>query len=363
MRSAPVVCDPRMDVEGQYFDGRSAQRRSVRLLLGPDGLEIHDGDGVDTWPYDRLRRQRQGSVAQIQRREETARLAVSDAAFLDALAERCSDFDRTRMPWRQVALIAVAAVAVGALAFGAVQLFPKVGARLLPIAWEENLGGKIIDIVAVIFSHGQQPRFCDGSEGTRAIDGLVGRLTAGLDTPYRMRVRVLNSKDVNAFAAPGGYIVVLSGLIDFAVSPDELAGVVAHEIGHVLHRHPTQAMLRQINEARLFGFMTGNASGGGAISTIADATLGASYSREAETQADATAFALLSRARISPQGMAAFFDRLIAQGKSGKGTILASHPADETRSRRARESASQLRNAAPALSDGDWRAVKGICGS
>jgi len=352
-----------MDVEGLYFDGRSAQRRAVRLVLGPDGLEIYDRNGVEIWPYHLLTRQRQDGVSQLRRREETARLAVSDAAFLTALAERCPDLDRTRVPRRQVVLIAVAALAVGALAFGAVQVFPKVGARLLPFAWEENLGGKIIDVVAVIFSHGQQPRFCDGGEGTRAIEGLVGRLTAGLDTPYRMRVRVLDTKDVNAFAAPGGYIVVLSGLIEFAASPDELAGVVAHEIGHVVHRHPTQAMLRQINEARLFGFMTGNASGGGAISTIADATLGASYSREAETQADATAFALLGRAGISPQGMAAFFDRLIAQGKSGKGTILASHPADETRSRRARESASQLKGVAPALSEADWRAVKGMCRS
>ena len=76
------------------------------------------------------------------------------------------------------------------------------------------------------------------------IDELVLTLTKALPSnPYAFRVSVVDSPVVNAFAAPGGYIVIYKGLLKYTKSPEELAGVLAHEIEHVIHRHVTRMLL------------------------------------------------------------------------------------------------------------------------
>jgi Zn-dependent protease with chaperone function len=350
-----------VEADGRYFDGRSAIERKVRATLTEDGVEIRDPTAVETWPYALIRRERRDGLSYLQRTDATARLAVSDPAFLAALGARCPRLDRHGGGKRRAAAIAAGATAVAALAIGAVQYLPQIGARLLPTAWEERLGDQVIDIAGFLFS-GERAKFCDAGAGTRALDGLVARLTDGLDSPYRLKLRVLDSKRVNAFAAPGGRVVVLSGLIAAAASPEELAGVLAHEIGHVVHRHPTEGMLRRLSEGQLLSFATGNAAGGGAISAIADTMIGASHSRSAEAEADRAALDLLDRARVSPVGFAAFFERLIEKGDDSKGSLLASHPADATRARLARERAATLGTARPAMTTDEWGAVKAMCG-
>jgi predicted Zn-dependent protease len=129
----------------------------------------------------------------------------------------------------------------------------------------------------------------------------------------------------------------------------------------VAHRHPAEAMLRQMTKGQLLSFATGNAGAGGAMTAIADTMIGASYTRAAEAQADATALDLLDRARISPVGFAAFFDRIIAKGDDSKGSILASHPADAARAQRARERAAAAGEVQPAMTAAEWQAVKGMC--
>jgi Zn-dependent protease with chaperone function len=351
-----------VEAEGRFFDGRSALERAVRASLSDDGLAIHDDAGeVETWSYAFIRRERRGGgVSTLQRTDATARLAVADPAFLDELRARCPRLDRFSGGRKRAVAIAVAALAVVALAVGAVEVLPTIGARLLPVAWEERLGDQVVDVAGFLFS-GERAQWCEAAAGQGAIDALVARLTGGLDTPYRLKVRVLESKSVNAFAVPGGRVVVLSGLIGAAASPEELAGVLAHEIGHVVHRHPAEGMLRQMSEGRLLSFATGNAAGGGAITAIADTMIGASYSRSAESAADATGLDLLGRARISPSGFADFFDRIVAKGDDSKGSILASHPADSARARLARERAAGLGELRPAMTAAEWNAVKGMC--
>jgi predicted Zn-dependent protease len=349
-----------VETEARFFDGRSAVERTVRVTLAEDGIEIRDAADAETWLYPPIRRERRGGVSYLQRIDATARLAVTDDTFLAALRARCPRLDRHGGSGRRAAAITAGALAVVALALAAVEYLPQIGARLLPVAWEERLGDQVIDIAGFVFS-GENVKWCEAAPGQQAIDALAARLTDGLDTPYRLKLRVLESKRVNAFAVPGGRIVVLSGLIDAATSADELAGVLAHEIGHVVHRHPAEGMLRQMSEGRLLSFATGNAAAGGAITAVADAVVGASYSRAAEAEADATALDLLGRAQISPAGFAAFFERIIAKGDDGKGSILASHPADEARARRARERAASLAGARPSMTPSEWQAVKGMC--
>ena len=97
---------------------------------------------------------------------------------------------------------------------------------------------------------------------------------------------MVRRSDFNAFALPGGHIYVFQGLIDRAQSPDELAGVLAHEIGHVAHRDGTRTVLQTAGLSFLFGMMLGDFFGGGAVVIAAKTVLRSSYSRRVEAAAD-----------------------------------------------------------------------------
>ena len=100
-----------------------------------------------------------------------------------------------------------------------------------------------------------------------------------------LTVIVLDDPMVNAFAAPGGQIVFFRGMIESAESPDELAAVMAHEVGHVVARDPTRLALRSVGSVGLLGLLLGDFAGGGLIVVLADQLLDSSYSREAEEKA------------------------------------------------------------------------------
>jgi Zn-dependent protease with chaperone function len=349
-------------VEGAYYDGRSALKHDARVAFAPGGLEIRYSAEVETWPYALIRRRRIGETAHFERADATARLILPDPVFLAELRARCPALDKGYGAKKRNLAIAGATLAVAAVGFGTAQFFPAVAARLMPVSWEERLGSQMVEMASMIFTRSREPRFCDDAPGIAALDALMANLGRGFKTSYTIRLRVLDSSIVNAFAAPGGQLILMRGMIDFAETPEELAGVLAHEIGHVVHRHPTEGMFRRLNEGMLLDFLSGGASSGAAAAGLANALIGASYSRDAEKQADTTALDLLERASISPIGTAAFFDRLVTEKKdTGTGSILASHPASAERGQQARERAAKQQGTAPALTETEWRAVKALC--
>ena len=101
-------------------------------------------------------------------------------------------------------------------------------------------------------------------------------------------------------ALPGGHIYVDDGLIAKAQTPDELAGVLAHEIGHVAHRDGTRTVLQTAGLSFLFGMMLGDFVGGGAVVIAARTVLKSSYSRRVEAAADAYSVDLMQKARRRP---------------------------------------------------------------
>jgi Zn-dependent protease with chaperone function len=205
---------------------------------------------------------------------------------------------------------------------------------------------------------------CDSPPGLAALGRLEARLTAGLDIGYDIELRVFDHEMVNAFALPGGHVVILRGLLDAASGPDEVAGVLAHEVGHVARHDPTRLMLRAAGSAGILSLVLGDISGGTLVAVAGEQLMQAAYTREAEAAADAFAFDLLASAGISAEPLAAFFDR-IAQETELMPEYLSSHPASAGRAGRARDSASvaaaEGRALTPALSDMDWAALKAVC--
>ena len=104
----------------------------------------------------------------------------------------------------------------------------------------------------------------------------------------------------NALALPGGRIYLLDGLLQQARSPDELAGILAHELGHVHHRDGMRRLIQTGGTSFLFGLLFGDVTGAGAVIFVGRSMLDASYSRDAERSADAFAIDVMHKLGRSP---------------------------------------------------------------
>ena len=358
---------------GGYNDGKTAAKRDVSVTLDLNGLKITDADGrvVDHWPYETLRRLDEAFPDRPLRLAcatgDGARLALPDHHILDDLLRRAPQLQAHRRGRgaavaRWAVLTVMAVLVLAAVLWIALPRGAALATRLVPVSWEVALGDKMMEQVVEIFAtmEDQEPRFCAAQPGRAALDGLVARLAAASAAPYDLRVAVLDLEIANAFALPGGQMVIFRGLIEMAQSPEEVAGVLAHEIGHVTRRHSTQMILRSLGVTFFFGIMLGDL-GSGAIAAAGETLVTLSYSREAEAEADASAVALLGAADIAAGGLATFFARLQeAEAKLPKALVLlSSHPRSENRARAVAAAAGQ---GGPALSPENWTALQGICG-
>lgn len=153
--------------------------------------------------------------------------------------------------------------------------------------------------------------------------------------------KVVNSPEINAFALPGGFIYVNRGLIEAADTQNELAGVLGHEIAHVVARHgATQAARAGLVQTGM-GALGALLGGRGTASTVAQMAsqmvasgLFMKFSREAEREADRLGARMLSDAKLQPQGMISFFDKLAALQKGSPNAVMkffSSHPSPSER--------------------------------
>ncbi len=169
------------------------------------------------------------------------------------------------------------------------------------------------------------------------LGNTIQRQQGNRDIPYTFYV--VNSEEINAFAVPGGFVYLNRGLIERTDNLAELAGVVAHEIGHVEARHSAEMMERM--QAAQVGVGLASVLLGGAPSGIAGAAVDvgaqayfARHSREAENEADAIAVRLLPSAGIDPNGLVTFFLELIEERERSPSTLeqwFSTHPLTEER--------------------------------
>jgi beta-barrel assembly-enhancing protease len=156
--------------------------------------------------------------------------------------------------------------------------------------------------------------------------------------PYQFYV--VNAPEVNAFAVPGGHIYVNRGLIERSQNLSELAGVLAHEVGHVVHRHGIdqwrRAQQAETGLAVLYGVLLGRPPSGSeqAAIQVGGAGVFAGYSRDAEREADNVAIDYLLRVGIHPLGLVSMFETLMAERQRNPGAVeqwFATHPTTEER--------------------------------
>lgn len=173
-----------------------------------------------------------------------------------------------------------------------------------------------------------------------AVKTLGDRLTQG--SKYRYRFHVAENDAINAFAVPGGIIVVHTGLIKATRRPEELAGVLAHEVQHVEQRHSLEAMVKDFGLRGLWALVSGDL-GGGLVGQAAVELTSLGFSRGAEAEADAKGLDELVEAGIDPSGMADFFIIMAKQeGSVAPPPFMSTHPASEDREAALRARVAQL---------------------
>lgn len=172
------------------------------------------------------------------------------------------------------------------------------------------------------------------------VQALGMRLARGTSRPsLPWRFTVVDSKDVNAFALPGGFVYVNRGLIEHTRHMDELAGVLGHEIGHIVRRHSVQQLKRsggtRVGIALFCGLTSFCDSQTARIAIdLGGAAWLARHSRSAEAEADSEAVANTVRAGVSPEGIPTMFETMLSMRSSDPGlvqTFFGSHPVEEDR--------------------------------
>lgn len=230
----------------------------------------------------------------------------------------------------------------------------KILPALVPTSYAESFGRAIAD--EYIEEYGG---VCSASDGMRALDAMVTRLQPNA-AESRLTVRVADSDTVNAFAVPGRQIVIFRGLFDKAESADEVAGVLAHEMGHVKHKHALRGLTRTIGVSVLASIMSGSDA-----SQIVQQLVVLGFSRSMEEEADAEALKTLSTAGVDHEAFARFFDRMAAENEGADPafmSFLSTHPSSGERADQIR-SVRRARETSPVISADEWQALKTICGS
>lgn len=261
---------------------------------------------------------------------------------------------RHRMVWGIVGGSLLALVL--GLWFGS-DLLVELAVDRIPIEWEQKLGESAYrDFLT-------QHETVNNGPSVNAITEMTQRLARHApNNPYTFEVTVVKSDVVNAFALPGGYIVVFTGLMKKATSSEEVAGVLAHELNHVLQRHGLERIVKQLGFVAVVSIVLGNSPGiGGVMKQLGVELMTLKFGRAQETEADLAGLQLLHRAKIDPNGMITFFERL-AEKDGSRVEWLSTHPMSSARADRLKAQLAEMPRQDPEPFTFEWTKIQASLG-
>ncbi|QJE74490.1 M48 family metallopeptidase [Aerophototrophica crusticola] len=364
-----------MDLGTALYEDRRLGRSVPVLLRGEGGFLLllrEDGRELDRWPAAAVRpvpdagadgHARLGLAA-----DSPALLALPCPEVPPALAGFLAGQGRSpalkaHKAKRDLPLpvwLGGAAASVVLLLFVVLPALGDVLAGFVPPSLERRIGEQVAEVATGILVKGGRKAECRTPEGTAALDRLVQRIR--LPDGPAVQVRVIDSDMVNAFAAPGGFIVVPVGMVRFAGTPEALLGVLAHEVGHVAEGHAMRRVMRVAMSSTLLTLLTGDLGGGIGAAAVGQ-MVESGYSQEHEREADAYAVAALRAAGLPTDPFADLFGRMqLKVGDQPKWlALVASHPDIQSRIAAIRGGDGPAAGSGPDLS-ADWAALQAICG-
>jgi beta-barrel assembly-enhancing protease len=355
-----------MATRARYYDGKAALAREVTVRPASHELLIVDAAGtavVARWPSSELvvlGDTGHEASPPIARRGEEARLVIEDPELRRQLSQLMPPLAALGRPrpaaLPRIALFGVTLAAALGLFWLAVDIGSGYVAPFVPYELQRKLGESVASDIT-----GQQP-LCQGRAGLEAINGLANRLAKAADYPHPVTVRIVKGGPVNAFTLPGGILIFYSDLIDKARDGNEVAGVLAHEMGHVTHHHAIKGLARQYGMDQLLKSMTGGFSDLGTVGAGGTLLLALRNGRSFERDADATGVALLEKLGLRADGVARFFERMLEDHPVDTASVIgiwSSHPPTKERI----AATTRPATGTPAFNDAQWAALRGVCGT
>jgi predicted Zn-dependent protease len=358
---------------GIYLDGKTAKRNPVSVKFKADGLEISNGKDVSVvWLFHDLRQTQgnyQGEQCRLERNPPASDiLIISNPLFLKELHPfspqivlQNFEFDKGKSRKKVLLSAVVGVIFLGIVIYmWIVPLASTFLVRAIPVSWEENYGNSIMK------QFGAPEDFCNDPRKIKSLKAILKKLTDAIpNNPYTFQLKVVRSDYINAFAVPGGFIVVFSSLLEKTETSEEFAGVLAHEIEHIVQRHSTRELLRQISLGLLISAVTGNSrinvpyslEGFRILETL-------SYNRKIETEADEEGMKLLLKAGFQPEGMIHFFEKMAREEREFPTFLnyLLTHPATSERIEKLKSLATQLPNQTSGqINNDEWKENRMIC--
>ncbi len=352
--------------ESRWNSGETAGTMPATVFLGPGGLSIRDPQTqaqIALWNYEDLTAgapvgKRSGDVLLRNKQTPRATLFIEGPGIGEAVIVRApqiaQSFQRRRIVLYGL-IFTVLVAAVGAVLFFSDFSASKEVARFIPEELADRMGRQGIE------AFGPVAPSCVNQPGNVALQRILDRLQGSGNFGRPFKLHVTKSSTQNAFALPGRHIVLLSGLVNKAKSPEEVAGVMAHEMGHELERDPEAGLVRAIGMQTMLMLLSGG--GNGTALDLGAVLLQLQYSRDAEHLADVHAVEILRKARIAPKATGDFFSRdTVAETITDRSitTYLSTHPSSKER---AKLFFSQPAYATePVLTAEEWKAAQVICG-
>ena len=311
------------EFEAAYFDGKSAARRTAKIRLTPQGLILNFPKHPDrTWTYESIRLNHNGGAHDPVRLERPVdsglsveTLVIEDLRILEQVNEIAPGAlvpflhrSRNKVLTRVLLLVALLLIPPFLYTIWTIGI-PKMTdsvAQNVPVEWEEELGETVFN--SIFHSSLSKP----DPQVKKNLDKIAERLLKEYsDQPYTFTIHIHPGEMVNAMALPGGTIVVFQGLINITETPEELAGVLAHEFQHVLLRHSTRGIIRQFASSALLAILVGDSN------TVMNTVMGAAgqleglhFNRSMETEADQGGMEMILKAGLDPAGMIRVFEKL-----------------------------------------------------
>lgn len=367
----------------EFFDGKSAMARLVHVEVRRDNLVISQNALPDIqWQLKNIELVSGGKPGQALRLklrgDHGSRLTLPEGATADTLVATAPSIisAHKRRFWAGAGISVAVVLGIGVAGYATLAVAPQALARFIP--------DKVVDSFADGLEKSviKSSKRCSSTQGQDALNKIARRVVSGAENPPTFSLRVFDIRKsskkrlINAFALPGGRMMFSAGLIENAGSADEVAGVMAHELGHVALRHPEAAIVRVYGLQMFLSLFTAG-QGADTISNVAGVLAVLKYSRGAEAEADAYAVKVLDNSKVDPKGLQTFFARL-QKKKAVTGTgkpreessslrkqiepftdLFSTHPGTDDRIANIKPRPGGTEPAI--LSDAEWKALKEIC--
>lgn len=204
---------------------------------------------------------------------------------------------------------------------------------------------------------------CSDTEANEALQSMWTRIceTNQLDSSS-VKVHLVNNDEINAYAFPGGHILIHSGLVQTLESPEELAGVLGHEVAHVQLNHISKKLAKEVGVSILLSAAGGGSAAGEAIKEILSQLSSSAYDRSLEKEADLKSVEYLKNAGINPSAMIGVMEKLESEVQSDLPSWLGSHPDLSERKEYLKKATENIELTEKPLLDSEaWKALQTAC--